>query len=107
MVRPIQTALNDAAEISLVKVLDLLTNRYHTGIVRATAAASAGDETLYLELPASARLAQGQRVRFIIADGRRLIAKRSMRRAEITAVLPEGPAHLHVQLQTLADPTIN
>jgi len=64
---------------SPIKLLDLLTNRYHTGIVRGTSPSS-----LDVELPPSSRLAPGQRVRFIVGD-QPLVARNSMRRGFVTA----------------------
>ena len=95
MVRPTDTSAVDFA-VTHVKLLDLLTNRYHVGIVRAQ-----GEEALCVEMPATARLCRGQRVRYIVSDGRGLVEKRSMRRACVTSILPEVAGHVSVQLEAV------
>ena len=64
-----------------IKLLDLLTNRYHLGLLRESSPAA-----LHVELPASSRFHAGQRVRFIIADNQSLIARSNMHSAFITNV---------------------
>ena len=64
-----------------IKLLDLLTNRYHVGVVE-----SSGEEGLRVELPAMARLQAGQRVRFVVSGGAGLVSRGSMRRALVSEV---------------------
>jgi hypothetical protein len=64
-----------------VKLLDLLTNRYHVGVLEA-----AWDEGVRVVLPATAHLRAGQRVRFVVADGEPLVSKGSMKRALVSDV---------------------
>jgi hypothetical protein len=81
-----------------IKLLDLLTNRYHTGIVRETSPAA-----MQVELPASSHLHAGQRVRFALADAQPLVSRSTMRRAFITNVSPEHTNRLHVHLTLLPE----
>lgn len=76
-----QADLPESCETSSpIKLLDLLTNRYHTGVVRETS-----DASLDIELPATTRLAPGQRVRFIVGN-QPLVARNAMRRGYITEI---------------------
>jgi hypothetical protein len=81
-----------------IKLLDLLTNRYHTGIVRQTSPAA-----MQVELPASSHLHAGQRVRFALADAQPLVSRSTMRRAFITNVSPEHTNRLSVHLALVPD----
>ena len=87
-----------------IKLLDLLTNRYHLGIVRESS-----DAALNVELPASSHLHAGQRVRFIIAGSQPLVAKHSMHRAFITDVSPASSTRsprLNVRLARLPETAV-
>ena len=83
----------DPSASDTVKILDLLTNRYHTGILRASS-----DSALELELPLSTCLHAGQRVRFVVAGNEPLIAKNTMKNACITHVDRTTSNRLHVEL---------
>ena len=106
MVRATESTPTDVGETSLVKLLDLMTNRYHVGIVRA-GGGDAGAETLYVDMPVTARLWEGQRVRYIVADGHGLVEKRAMRRACVTHVLAEGAARVYARLEAVAESALN
>jgi hypothetical protein len=84
-----------------IKLLDLLTNRYHTGIVRETSPAE-----MQVELPASAHLHAGQRVRFVLANQQPLVSRSTMRRAFITNVSPEHTNRLSVHLALLPETAV-
>ncbi len=89
---------------SHIKLLDLLTNRYHVGIVHESS-----DAGLHIELPASSHLHAGQRVRFIIAGTHALVAKHSMHRAFITEVSHSSShrsARLNVRLARLPETAV-
>ncbi len=47
-----------------IKLLDLLTNRYHAGVMQEGA-----DGSIEVELPASSHFQAGQRVRFVAGSG--------------------------------------
>ncbi len=97
MVRSIEVTPMERHEITLVKLLDLLTNRYHVGVLRAS-----GDAALCIDLPASARFSTGQRVRYIIADAAAgLVNRSSMLPACITSILSDGQSHQSIRLHTL------
>jgi len=82
-----------------IKVLDLLTNRYHVGIVHATSA-----ESLAIEMPRSARLNAGQRVQFVLADNTSaIISRRTMRHALVQHVETADNFRLMAHLTTAAD----
>jgi hypothetical protein len=83
----------DAARLC-IKLLDLLTNRYHVGIVHAS---SPG--TLEIDMPLSSRLAAGQRVHFAIADdSHALIPRHAMRPALVRRVHTTSHTRLRVNL---------
>ena len=85
-----------AGESTMVKLLDLLTNRYHGGVVRMS-----GSAGVQVELPATARLQAGQRVRCIMAPrSSGVLPRGEMRRASVTHV--ETPARGASQLLELA-----
>jgi len=83
----------DPSASNTVKILDLLTNRYYTGVVRARS-----ELGLELELPLSSRLHAGQRVRFVVAGNEPLIAKHAMKNACIMHVDRTAGDRLHVEL---------
>jgi hypothetical protein len=90
------------APLPTVKLLDLLTNRYHVAILR-----DRGHARMELELPRAGHFYVGQRVRFIVADQRPLVSRRAMRTATITHldVTPGGPGirmHLHLLAEAAA-----
>ncbi|GEM_PF-1979651 len=96
MVRALEPMRVDGHEMTLVKLLDLLTNRYHVGVLRTMGAAVGmdGAEAMCVEMPTTVRLSAGQRVKCVVSDGTRgVLAKRSMRRAQVMQVLP-GAADL-------------
>ena len=69
-----------------IKVLDLLTNRYHVGVAR-----HAGRDVLAVEMPASARMEPGQRVRFVLADDAAgVVSRRAMRLGVVSRVEHAG-----------------
>lgn len=88
---PIQVSLAPAADS--VKLLDLLTNRYHLGLLR-----SSSESALELELPLSSHLFAGQRVRFVVAGNSPLVARHDMRGACITHVGRAPGNRLRVEL---------
>ena len=67
-------------EGGVIKVLDLLLNRYYVGRVRMM-----DREILEMDVPRSARLQPGQRIRFVLADGgnRGIVSRRAMRSAVV------------------------
>ena len=99
------SALIDAQEpTTSVKLLDLLTNRYHAGIVH-TPAGPAG-QRLRVQVPASSHFRAGQRVRCILAPhSAGVLAKGDMRRASVLHVEAPGTAHLLLELAFMDDPT--
>jgi len=80
-----------------IKLLDLLTNRYHLGILRKST-------PTYLQVELSGGGAScfhaGQRVRFIIADDQSLVSRTAMRRGFITNVFAgeQNRVNLYVSL---------
>ena len=67
-----------------IKVLDLLTNRYHLGKVR-----SAGRDSLVVEMPRTSPLRAAQRIRFVLADDAGgIVARKAMRAAVIAHAEP-------------------
>ena len=73
-----------------IKVLDLLTNRYHLGKVR-----SAGRDSLVVEMPPASPLRAAQRIRFVLADDAGVIVSRkAMRSAVVAHVEPFSKNHL-------------
>jgi hypothetical protein len=78
-----------------IKILNLLTNRYFVGIVRASL-----DDGLYVELPASARLTPGQRIHFALDNSPGVISRITMRSATIRDVKSFDGRRLHVNLAT-------
>ena len=78
------TSVQSAARSSSIKLLDLLTNRYHLGILRRSTSTY-----LQVELSGASGFHAGQRVRFIVADDQSLVSKTSMHRGFITNVFPE------------------
>ncbi len=80
-----------------IKILDLLTNRYHVGIVHA-----ASEDGLEIEMPLAARLSAGQRIRFALDDSIGIIPRQTMRRALIRHVHADR-ASLYIDLATAAE----
>jgi hypothetical protein len=93
----------DSESNNAIKLLDLLTNRYHVGIVRESS-----DAGLDVELPASSHLHAGQRVRFIVAGSQPLVSRHAMHRAFITEVSPSSPlsSRLNVRLARLPETAV-
>jgi len=82
-----------------IKVLDLLTNRYHVGIVHA-----ATDAGLEIEMPLSAHLSAGQRVHFALADqAGGIIPRHAMRRALVRQVHATARASQRIDLTPAAE----
>jgi hypothetical protein len=81
-----------------IKLLDLLTNRYHVGVVE-----SAWEAGMRVELPAVARLCAGQRVRFVVAGGEALVSKGSMRRALVSDVERGMSDRMSVELSVMPE----
>jgi hypothetical protein len=85
-----------------IKLLDLLTNRYHLGIIRESS-----DAGFQIELPASSRFHAGQRVRFIVAgEGGALISKTDMHRAFVTNVSATPDNRLDIHLAFLPETAV-
>jgi hypothetical protein len=81
-----------------IKVLDLLTNRYHAGIVHAVS-----ENTLDVEMPLAARLSAGQRVHFALSDeSGGIIARQAMRSALVRQVQTTSQARLRIDLTPAA-----
>ena len=102
-----ETPASQAAPAS-IKLLDLLTNRYHLGLIRESS-----DAGLQVELPASSpatRFHAGQRVRFILAgEGAAeggLISKNDMHRAFITNVSPAPENRVDIRLAFLPETAV-
>jgi hypothetical protein len=70
-----------AAPVPTIKLLDLLTNRYHLGLLCGCCT-----ESMEVELPLSSHLHVGQRVRFVVASDRGLVAREEMRGAVVMHV---------------------
>jgi hypothetical protein len=81
-----------------IKLLDLLTNRYHVGVVE-----SAWEEGLRVELPPMTRLCAGQRVRFVVASEDGLVSKGSMRRALVSDVHRAMPDRMSIELALMPE----
>jgi hypothetical protein len=90
---PIEVSLAEKPTPDSVKLLDLLTNRYHLGLLRASS-----ESALELELPLTSHLFAGQRVRFIVAGNSPLVARHAMRGACITHVGRAPGNRLRVEL---------
>jgi hypothetical protein len=86
--------ISSADQHQSIKLLDLLTNRYHIGIVRSTS-----DAGMQVEFPASAHLQAGQRVHFAMSGDQPLVARRAMQRGFITRVAPSHAGAERVNLQ--------
>jgi hypothetical protein len=81
-----------------IKVLDLLTNRYHAGIVHAVS-----ESTLDVEMPLAARLSAGQRVHFALSDeSGGIVARQAMRSALVRQVQTTPQARLRIDLTPAA-----
>ena len=85
-----------------VKLLDLLTNRYHAGVLRHATTAS-----LRVEVAATSRIRAGPRVRCILASpSAGVLARGQMRRASVLHVeSPTGAPRLLLELAFMDDPT--
>jgi hypothetical protein len=86
---------------SAIKLLDLLTNRYHVGIVRETT-----DAGLNVELPATSHFQPGQRVRFIVAGDQPIVARHDMQRGFITQVTSDFSDRLTIRLAFLPETAV-
>ncbi len=77
-----------------IKVLDLLTNRYHAGIVHAVS-----ESALDVEMPLAARLSAGQRVHFALSDeSGAIVARQAMRSALVRQVQTTPQSRLRIDL---------
>src|SRR3954467_15163218 len=101
MFAPAVSTLPTHERTDSIKVLDLLTNRYHLGIIRETT-----DAALRVELPASSQLQAGQRVRFIVAGRQPLVSRMSMQKAFITDVSPHHANRMNVRLSLVQEPAL-
>lgn len=82
-----------------IKILNLLTNRYHVGIVHHTSA-----DTFDIEMPRAARLCAGQHVRFALSDPSiGIIPRHTMRSALIRHVNATARDSLRVDLSPAAE----
>src|SRR5438045_1109693 len=86
---------------SAIKLLDLLTNRYHTGVVQESSSTG-----LEVELPAASHLHAGQRVRYIVAGDEPLVARQSMQRGFITRVTSLEADRFSVRLALLPETAV-
>jgi hypothetical protein len=84
-----------------IKLLDLLTNRYHSGIV-----CEDRDGAMRVELPASSRFRAGQRVHFVVGGDHDLVRRHAMRRAFITQVSSLFADRLSVRLAPLPETAV-
>ncbi len=81
-----------------IKVLDLLTNRYHAGIVHAVS-----ENALDVEMPLAARLSAGQRVHFALSDeSGGIVARQAMRSALVRHVQTTPQSRLRIDLTPAA-----
>ena len=80
-----------------IKMLDLLTNRFYTGVVRGMAGMR-----LEIQMPLAARWQPGQRVRFALEEDGRIVSRRDMQPAVITHIEPAPGAGLQLNLTALA-----
>src|ERR1051325_2141761 len=85
--------LNQQKTSPAIKLLDLLTNRYHLGVVRESSG-----ENLQIEVPASSHFHAGQRVRYVVAGEDGVVRRHSMHRAFVTNVLAGVQNPLRIQL---------
>jgi hypothetical protein len=85
-----------------VKLLDLVTNRYHGGLLRRSAGTS-----VKVEVAATSRLRVGQRVRCIVAPtSSGVLSRTQMRRASVLRVEADaGTPNLLLELAFMDDPT--
>lgn len=98
MVRPLRDAYDMFEAPSAIKLLDLLTNRYHTGVVRMNAGAG-----LEVEVPANMPITPGQRLRFVVDEGLGLISRTAMKAAQVAAVDHAVANRMRVYLDVLPD----
>ena len=101
MVANVVTASPEALSPHAIKVLDLLTNRYHVGVIEATSAAG-----MQVVLPASSHLHAGQRVKFIVAGEQPLVARMSMRRGFVSQVRSYLADRLRIDIAELPETAV-
>ena len=84
----------------MIKVLDLLLNRYYVGRVRTM-----NEDGLEMDVPPSARLQPGQRIRFVLAEGRDrgIISRRAMRSAVVVRRSMNEDGSMSVELSSSAE----
>ena len=78
-----------------IKILDLLTNRYHAGVVHAALA-----DGLQIEVPLSAHLSAGQRVHFALDEAAGIVPRQTMRSAMVRRVQATQESRLRIELST-------
>lgn len=95
-------ATEAVSQAPAVKLLDLITNRYHAGVVER-----ADEGSLRVQMPATTRLRPGQRVRCIVASpSSGVLSRGQMRRASVLRVeRPVGAPRLLLELAYMDDPT--
>jgi hypothetical protein len=82
-----------------IKLLDLLTNRYHVGVVQA-----AGQGGLAIEMPRTTRLSAGQRVQYVLAnDTSAVLPRRYMRQALVRHVDRSDGARVRADLAMMEE----
>ena len=94
-----ETTLPQPSNPQSIKLLDLLTNRYHVGVVR-----SASERGMQVDVAANSRLQVGQRVHFAMDGPEGIISRREMRRGFITRVAPSNSGVARIDLQAAPMP---
>ncbi len=84
-----------------IKLLDLLTNRYHVGVIRESS-----DGAMHVELAACSNFQAGQRVRFVVADDHAVVCRTKMQRACITQVSPHLADRMNVRIAVLPETAV-
>jgi hypothetical protein len=87
--------------VGSIKLLDLLTNRYHAGVMQEGA-----DGSIEVELPASSHFQAGQRVRFVAGAGQGVVRRNSMRRGFIAQVWDEYAENMRLRLVLLPESAV-
>ena len=90
-----------ASRSSSIKLLDLLTNRYHLGVLRKSTATY-----LQVELSGPTCFHAGQRVRFIVADDQSLVSKTSMHRGFIANVFADEQNKVNMYVMRLPEAAV-
>ncbi|MCL2648047.1 MAG: hypothetical protein FWD61_13720 [Phycisphaerales bacterium] len=95
------TSVRAASGLSSIKLLDLLTNRYHLGILRRST-----PTYLQVELSGTSCFHTGQRVRFIVADDQSLVSRTAMHRGFITNVFAGEKDRVNVYVARLPETAV-